>query len=73
MAAEEGKQKVVGPTEVIHELYEVSGSEVKRKNKSCPKCGPGTFLAKHKNRVNCGKCGYTEFNTKEAPKEEKKE
>ena len=26
---------------------------------SCPKCGPGVFLAKHKDRTSCGKCGYT--------------
>lgn len=28
----------------------------------CPKCGPGIFLAKHKDRQTCGKCGYTIFN-----------
>ncbi len=27
----------------------------------CPKCGPGVFLAEHKDRWHCGKCGYTEF------------
>lgn len=32
----------------------------KSKNKSCPKCGPGVFMASHKDRVACGKCGYTE-------------
>ena len=31
-----------------------------RKNKFCPKCGPGVFLAKHKNRHVCGKCHYME-------------
>jgi small subunit ribosomal protein S27Ae len=40
--------------------YEVSGDTVKRKNKTCPKCGPGIFLAEHKDRVACGKCGYME-------------
>ena len=30
----------------------------------CPKCGPGIFLGKHKDRQTCGKCGYTVFNTK---------
>ncbi len=30
--------------------------------KECPKCGKGVFLADHKNRISCGKCGYTEFN-----------
>ncbi|MEM2131594.1 MAG: 30S ribosomal protein S27ae [Candidatus Woesearchaeota archaeon] len=33
----------------------------KAKNKVCPKCGPGVFMAEHKNRISCGKCGYTEF------------
>ncbi len=32
----------------------------KAKNRSCPKCGPGTFLAEHKDRRTCGKCGYSE-------------
>jgi ribosomal protein S27AE len=27
----------------------------------CPKCGPGTGLATHANRLACGKCGYTEM------------
>ena len=26
----------------------------------CPKCGPGVFLADHKDRLSCAKCGYTE-------------
>ena len=56
-----------------HTLYEISGSSIKRKNKSCPKCGKGDYLAKHKNRLTCGKCGYTEFLGKEsAPKKEEK-
>ncbi len=53
-----------------HSLYEISGSELKRKNKSCPKCGKGYYLAKHGDRLVCGKCQYTEFSSK---KEEKKE
>lgn len=35
-----------------------------KKDKTCPRCGPGTFLAIHKERVHCGKCGYTEFTKK---------
>ncbi|MEA3513922.1 MAG: 30S ribosomal protein S27ae [Nanoarchaeota archaeon] len=46
------------------ESYEVAGNELKRKNQSCPKCGAGVFLAKHKNRQTCGSCGYTEFISK---------
>ncbi|MEK6923628.1 MAG: 30S ribosomal protein S27ae [Candidatus Micrarchaeota archaeon] len=29
--------------------------------KSCPKCGSGTRLGKHTNRLSCGKCGYMEM------------
>jgi len=45
----------------IKSLYSIEGGVLKRKTEFCPKCGPGVFLAKHKNRVSCGKCGYTEF------------
>ena len=40
--------------------YEVAGDKVKAKNKSCPKCGSGVFMANHKTRWTCGKCGYME-------------
>ena len=45
-------------------LYEVKGNTVTRKKKACPKCGPGVFLAEHKDRTSCGRCGYTEFKAK---------
>ena len=41
-------------------LYKVEGGKIVRTRKQCPKCGPGTFLAQHKNRTSCGKCAYTE-------------
>ena len=44
-----------------YQLYEVSSNSVKRKNKFCPKCGVGIFMANHKERATCGKCGFTEF------------
>jgi small subunit ribosomal protein S27Ae len=47
-----------------HELYKIDGTIVERKNRYCPKCGEGVFLAEHKNRLSCGKCGYTEFKKK---------
>lgn len=48
------------PTGKKYAHYNISGDEVK-KDKTCPRCGPGTFLADHKTRVTCGKCHYTEF------------
>ena len=40
--------------------YKVTGDSIVR-DKYCPRCGAGIFLAKHKDRVYCGKCHYTEF------------
>ena len=36
------------------------GVKAYKKLRSCPKCGQGTRLAEHKDRVACGKCGYME-------------
>ena len=47
-----------------YELYEMDGDDLKRKNKACPRCGPGIFMADHGDRLACGKCGYTEFKQK---------
>ena len=41
------------------------GTLVTAKKPTCPKCGAGVYMATHKDRVSCGKCGYTEFNKKE--------
>jgi len=45
--------------------YQVDGNTVTRTKQFCPKCGPGTFMAVHKDRVSCGCCGYTEFTKKD--------
>ena len=41
------------------DYYEVSEGKIKRKRTPCPKCGPGVFMAEHKDRLHCGRCGYT--------------
>ncbi len=43
--------------------YSVESGVLKRKA-CCPKCGPGIFLAIHKDRQSCGLCGYTIFGQK---------
>ncbi len=43
------------------DAYKVEGDKVVRTKPVCPKCGPGVFMATHKDRVSCGRCGYTEF------------
>jgi len=56
--------------------YKVEGDKLSRE-KYCPRCGPSSFLAQHKDRETCGKCGYViirgEPEVKETPKEEKVE
>jgi small subunit ribosomal protein S27Ae len=49
------------------EIFKVEGDKISRQRRNCPKCGDGVFLADHKNRLSCGKCGYTEFKGKKEP------
>jgi small subunit ribosomal protein S27Ae len=39
--------------------YDISEGKLTRKLKACPRCG--CFMARHSDRLACGKCGYTEF------------
>ena len=64
MAKRKVKNKI--PSKVWKK-YSISTNKLERK-KSCPRCGQGTFLAEHQNRTTCGKCGFTEFFTKEHKK-----
>lgn len=48
----------------IWKMYKIEGGTLSRSNHTCPKCGEGTFLAKHGDRNTCGRCSYTEFNKK---------
>ena len=64
------KEKKAKKPRNLHALFEIAGDKVSRKNRTCPKCGPGMFMGKHKDRTVCGKCKYTEFSSK---KEEVKE
>jgi len=42
-------------------MWSIEGDKVIRVRKSCPKCGPGVFMAEHYDRMHCGNCGYTMF------------
>jgi ubiquitin-small subunit ribosomal protein S27Ae len=58
-----GAEKKGGPVKRgkqynMYKIYEVSGNKAKAKNKTCPKCS--VFMANHKDRWTCGKCGYME-------------
>jgi len=63
-ASKKGPVKKAKKQRNLYKLYDTSSESIKRKNKTCPKCGPGKFLGQHKDRVVCGKCGYSEFQKK---------
>ncbi|TMI60090.1 30S ribosomal protein S27ae [Candidatus Bathyarchaeota archaeon] len=47
------------------ELYEISGSTTKLKNRKCPRCG--SVMASHKQptqRWVCGACSFTDYGPK---------
>jgi small subunit ribosomal protein S27Ae len=63
MPKEEGKKphsKSKHKTAQIWKKYK----DGKAQGKWCPRCGAGNFLAHHKDRVTCGKCGYSETKAK---------
>jgi small subunit ribosomal protein S27Ae len=57
MAAKKGK----APSIRRASCYKTEGGKAILAKKFCPRCGPGVIMADHKDRIACGKCGYTEF------------
>jgi len=45
----------------IYKFYKFENDVVKKVRRECPRCGKGIFMAEHKDRHTCGKCGFTEF------------
>lgn len=43
----------------MSKYYDLDGDSVTKKNKECPKCGTGYFMAEHKDRYHCGKCSFS--------------
>ena len=39
--------------------FSVEDGKLVVKGETCPECGPGVFLAIHKDRKSCGRCGHT--------------
>jgi len=54
------KHKHVNVKLAVLKLYTIDGSgAVSRTRKSCPSCGVGVFMARHFDRLYCGKCSLT--------------
>lgn len=64
------------PTSKKYKFYKIEGDKIIR-GKTCPRCSAGVFLMKAKDRLYCGKCHYTLFESKseevKKESEEKKE
>jgi ubiquitin-small subunit ribosomal protein S27Ae len=52
----------------VYKFYKIDGDKVTRSKRDCPRCGKGVFMAEHKDRLSCGKCGFTEFSKKDNAK-----
>lgn len=61
MAKKNPKKKANRPSPKVWQFYKFEGGSLVRTHKFCPRCGRGVYLAKHEDRLACGKCGYTEF------------
>jgi ubiquitin-small subunit ribosomal protein S27Ae len=57
----------------VYKYYNIQENKVTRTKRECPRCGKGVFMAQHKDRFSCGKCGFTEFSQKETKKGNKKQ
>ena len=51
------------PTSKKYAKYTIHGEKVTRKA-FCPRCGAGVFLMESQGRLYCGKCHYSEFESK---------
>lgn len=51
------------PSSKKYSKYKIEGGKI-IKERFCPRCGAGVFLMIAKNRVYCGKCHYSEFESK---------
>ena len=58
----------------ILKCYKVDGEKVVRLRRMCEVCPPGTFLAEHEDRLQCGRCrsAYTKLVDKDAQKKQQK-
>ena len=58
------KPKKNKKTSKKYSKYKIEGDKITRE-RFCPRCGPGVFLMKAKGRTYCGRCHYSEFESKE--------
>jgi small subunit ribosomal protein S27Ae len=57
------KEKKKKQEKGVHAMYKIEGEKVSRTRPTCERCGPGYFMADHKDRYTCGHCGFTRYKT----------
>jgi small subunit ribosomal protein S27Ae len=57
------KEKKNKPEKGVRAMYKIEGEKVSRTHPTCERCGPGYFMADHKDRYTCGHCGFTRYKT----------
>lgn len=57
------KEKTKKQEKGVHAMYKIEGERVSRTRPTCERCGPGYFMADHKDRYTCGHCGFTRYKT----------
>jgi small subunit ribosomal protein S27Ae len=45
----------------VYALYKIEDDKISRLRPTCERCGPGYFMANHKDRYTCGHCGFTRY------------
>jgi small subunit ribosomal protein S27Ae len=46
------------------EILKVKDDKIEPAKKLCPRCGPGVYMAEHKDRYYCGTCHFAEWKKK---------
>jgi small subunit ribosomal protein S27Ae len=49
----------------ISSYYKIEGGKIERLLPICERCGPGYFMADHKDRYTCGNCGFTRYKVRD--------
>ncbi|MHA1223656.1 MAG: 30S ribosomal protein S27ae [Candidatus Heimdallarchaeaceae archaeon] len=44
-----------------YKKYKIEDGKIVRTKKVCERCGDSVYMAEHKDRYTCGKCGYTMY------------
>ena len=55
------KPKVRKKEKGAYTRYKVDDTRLTRLRPYCERCGPGYFMADHKDRFACGHCGFTRY------------